>query len=118
MKSENYFTLKEVQLNNNCPECYANDGLELTFKQKISDNIFLKAITDETKHQMHCNNCNTNIYPVSWDDDIERVVAYHERAIVPKKKSWKLKPFAYVFIIVDILLFTLIFLFVSGIISF
>lgn len=118
MRPENYFTLKEVQLNNNCPECYSNDGLELTFKQKISDNIFIKAITKETKHQMHCKNCNTDIFPVRWDDDIERVVAYHQRAVIPKKKSWKLKPLAYIFIIIDILLLTVILLFMSGVLSF
>lgn len=118
MALENYFTLKEVKLNNNCPECYNNEGLKLTFKQRISETIFLKAITSDTKHEMRCENCNTAIYPVRWDDDIERVVAYHERAVVPKKKSWKLKPLAYVFIAVDILIVVGIVLFVTGILKF
>ncbi|MBT8245604.1 hypothetical protein [Winogradskyella sp.] len=104
MKTENYFTLKEFQLNNNCPECYSNYGLQLTFKQKISDTIFLKAVTSKTINKMHCNNCNTNIYPICWDSDIERVVAYHQRAVVTKRNLWKLKPLAYVFIAVDILI--------------
>ncbi|TCK65107.1 hypothetical protein DFQ05_2320 [Winogradskyella wandonensis] len=117
MATTNYFTLKEYQLNNNCPECYSNDGLQLTFKQKITENIFIKAITKKTTHEMHCNNCNTQIYPVRWDSDIERVVAYHERAIIPKKPSIKLKPAAYIFIIIDLLILVTIILFMSGIIT-
>lgn len=118
MKPENYFTLKAFQLNNNCPECYGNDGLQLTFKQRILENKFLKQITKELKQEMICKNCNTTIYPVRWDNDIERVVAYHERAVIPKKTSWKLKPLAYVFIGLDILLFITILLFMSGALSF
>ncbi|MFD1062915.1 hypothetical protein ACFQ1Q_06620 [Winogradskyella litorisediminis] len=117
MSSHNYFTLKEVSLNNNCPECYRNDGLQLTFKQKISDTLFYKVITSETKHEMRCLNCNTDIYPVRWNDDIERVVAYHERAIVPKKKSWKLKPLAYIFIAIDLLIILVIVLVMTGVIN-
>ncbi|MDO1501822.1 hypothetical protein Q2T40_16935 [Winogradskyella maritima] len=117
MASTDYFTLKDVQLKNNCPECYSNDGLHLTFKQKMTDNVFVKAITEDTKHEMHCKTCNTEIFPVRWDDDIERVVAYHERAVVPKKKSFKLKPLAYAFIIVDLLIIIGIVLFVTGIIE-
>jgi len=32
MGSEDYFTLKEFQLGNNCPECYNNEGLKLTIR--------------------------------------------------------------------------------------
>lgn len=28
-----WITVKEVSLNNNCPECFSKDHLELTFKQ-------------------------------------------------------------------------------------
>ncbi|GGI55925.1 hypothetical protein [Winogradskyella haliclonae] len=118
MKTSNYFTLKEFQLNNNCPECYSNDSLQLTFKQRITETIFFKAITGDTSHEMHCKNCNTTIYPVRWNDDIERVVAYHERAIVPKKTSWKIKPFGYVFIGIDLLIIIAIVLIMLGVIRF
>ena len=40
-----FFTLKEVELNNNCPECYSREGLQLTFKQRFVENFFYKAIT-------------------------------------------------------------------------
>ena len=44
--AKKFFTLKEVKLNNNCPECYSNNGLQLTFKQQFVENAFYKAITE------------------------------------------------------------------------
>jgi hypothetical protein len=117
MKQQNYFTLKEVQLNNNCPECYSNSGLELTFKQRFVENAFYKAITEETKNEMHCKTCDTNIFPVSWTNDIEQVVAYQKRAVQPKPKSLKLKQLAWIFITVDALLLITVFLFATGILK-
>lgn len=118
MSSTKFFTLKEARLNNNCPECYSNDGLQLTFKQKFTENAFYKAITKETSHEMHCTTCNTEIFPVRWTDDIERVVAYQQRAVQPKSKSIKLKPLAWVIIFLDLLILAGIILLVTGVISF
>ncbi|EDP71108.1 hypothetical protein FBALC1_01452 [Flavobacteriales bacterium ALC-1] len=118
MSSSRFFTLKEARLSNNCPECYSNDGIELTFKQKFIENAFYKAITNEVVNEMHCMNCNTQIFPIQWTDDIERVVEYQKRALQPKPKSIKLKPLAWVIIIVDLLLLVGIVLFSTGVISF
>ncbi|WP_425076676.1 hypothetical protein [Psychroserpens sp. S379A] len=118
MKTQQYFTLKGVQLNNNCPECYSNEGLELTFKQKFVENMFYKAITENTKYDMHCNICKTDIFPIRWTDDIEQVVNYQKRAVTPKPKSLKLKQAGWLFIIIDILLLITVILFATGVISF
>lgn len=118
MKQPQYFTLKEVRLNNNCPECYSNDGLELTFKQRFVENSFYRAITSETINDMHCNTCNTDIFPVRWTDDIEQVVAYQTRAVTPKPKSLKLKKLAWFLIIADVILIVVVVLFLTGIIEF
>jgi len=118
MGSIRFFTLKKAKLSNNCPECYSNDGLELTFKQKLSENMFYKTITSDVKSLMHCHNCNTQIFPVRWTDDIERVVDYKKRAIQPKAKSLKLKPVAWAFITFCMLLIIGIILLAMGIISF
>ena len=91
MASNQYFTLKEVQLNNNCPECYSNNGLELTFKQRFTENAFYKSITEETINEMHCKTCDTAIFPVRWTNEIEQVVAYQKRAAIPKPKSERCK---------------------------
>ena len=117
MKTQQFFTLKEVQLNNNCPECYSNEGLELTFKQRLVENLFYKAITQDTIYEMHCNTCDTDIFPVRWTDDIEQVVDYQKRAVTPKSKSLKLKKAGWIFIIVDVLLFVIVMLFVTGVLS-
>ena len=118
MGTSKFFTLKEAKLNNNCPECYSNDGLEITFKQKFTENVFYKAITDETSHEMYCNNCNTSIFPVRWTDDIERVVEYQQRAVNPKVKSIKLKPLAWTIILIVLLIAAFIILIVTNVISF
>lgn len=118
MNSKQYFTLKEVQLNNNCPECYSNEGLELTFKQRFVETLFYKAITEDTIEEMYCNTCNTDIFPIRWTNDIEQVVAYQQRAIQPKPKSLKLKKLGWIFVIIDVLILIVIVLFVVGILKF
>ncbi len=117
MGSSKYFTLKEAKLNNNCPECYSTDGLQITFKQKFTENTFYKAITNDTLYDIHCYNCDTPIYPIQWTDDIDRVVDYQKRAIQPKSKSIKLKPLAWIIILLDLIIVVFILLVAMGIIS-
>ena len=89
--SEKLITIKEVALNNNCPECYSKDGLHLTFKQKFLETKFYKSITSEITHEIECKTCNSTIYPVQWTADIERVFEYQKKTFVPKKSSKYLK---------------------------
>ena len=91
MASEKYITVKDVSLNNNCPECFSKEGLQLTFKQQFIETSFSKSVTDNVSTEMHCNVCNTNIYPERWTDDIERIYDYQFKAFTPKKKSKKYK---------------------------
>ncbi|MEL0454985.1 hypothetical protein WJN01_02005 [Flavobacteriaceae bacterium SZ-1-7] len=88
---EKFIDSKEVILKNNCPQCYGTDGLRLTFKQKIVETSFYKSITSEINQELACKKCNSIIYPVQWTDDIERVVAYQNKAFTPKKASTYLK---------------------------
>ncbi|MEM5563666.1 hypothetical protein WNY78_01050 [Psychroserpens sp. AS72] len=118
MKQQNYFTLKEVKLNNNCPECYSNNGLELTFKQRFVENAFYKAITEDTIYEMYCKTCDTAIFPGRWTDEIDRVVAYQKRAATPKPKSLKLKKLAWIIVIVDVVLLVVVLLFAFGVLKF
>ncbi|WP_299114672.1 hypothetical protein [uncultured Winogradskyella sp.] len=112
-----FFTLKEARLNNNCPECYSTDGLQITFKQKFTENAFYKAITNDTVYDIHCYNCDTSIFPIQWTEDIERVVDYQKRAIKPKSKSIKLKPLAWLVILLDVIIVVLIILVATGVIA-
>src|SRR5690606_8126248 len=104
---EKFITIKEVALNNNCPECYNTNGLQLTFKQKFVETRFYRSITKETTHLLACNTCNTNIYPVRWTEDIERVFNYHQKAFTPKAPKFKLKKSAWL-LIIGLLIFIII----------
>ncbi|WP_034062676.1 hypothetical protein [Lacinutrix jangbogonensis] len=96
--SDKLITVKEVSLNNNCPECFSKEGLELTFKQQFIETKFSKSITQDITTQMHCNICDTIIYPVNWTEDIERVYNYQMKAFTPKKVSKKFKPLFWIVI--------------------
>lgn len=93
-----FFTLREVELNNNCPECYSQDGLQLTFKQRFIENFFYKAISKETSYSLFCGVCKTLISPARWTDDIELVFEYQQRASPPKPSSFKLKTLSWILI--------------------
>ena len=97
--SETFEDIKEVALNNNCPECYSKDGLRLKFKQKFIDTRFYKSITSEIKYEISCKTCNSIIYPVQWTDDIERVFEYQKKAFVPKNPSTYLKKLSWIVIL-------------------
>ncbi|MBP0904779.1 hypothetical protein ACFSKN_12995 [Mariniflexile gromovii] len=89
--AEQFVFIKKVDLNNNCPICYNNDGLNLTCSQKIVETNFYKTVTSEMKYDMACTNCKSTIYPVNWTDDIERVFEYHQKAFEVIKPSTHLK---------------------------
>lgn len=108
---EKFFTVTEVVLNNHCPECYSNDGLQLTFKQKFVENAFYRAISNDVKHKMVCNNCNTEIFPVRWNDDLERVMEYQQKAFIPKSATFKLKKLSWILLIALIVIVVVLNLF-------
>ena len=95
MSSLQFFTLKQARISNNCPECYSNDSLEITFKQKLSETQFYKSVTNEIVSEICCLNCDVQIFPIRWTDDIEQVVDYHKRGLNSKTKSVKLKPISW-----------------------
>lgn len=95
---EKLITIKEVDLINNCPECYNTNGLQLTFKQKFIETSLYRSITNDTTQAIHCKTCSTDIFPVMWTEDIERVFAYQQKAFVPKTASTKLKKKAWLLI--------------------
>ena len=90
--------IKSARLVNNCPECFAQDSLVLTFRQKHLSNFFFKRATGEITDSMVCDKCQTTIYPVRWTDDIERVYEFYSKT-VEAKTSFKLTSQAYLLII-------------------
>lgn len=103
MTSKKYITVKEVSLNNNCPECFSKEGLQLTFKQQFIETSFSKSVTDNLRSEMHCSVCDTPIYPERWTDDIERIYEYQFKAYTPKKKSKKYKKLFWILLSVIII---------------
>lgn len=110
--SEKFITLKEVALNNNCPECFSKVGLRLTFKQKFIETSFYKSITNTINHNIVCETCNTTIYPVQWTDDIERVFEYHQKAFTPKKTSTYLKKLSWIVILLTAIILVAVVFFI------
>lgn len=82
--------IKQAALTNNCPECFSNEGLLLTFYQKHIENAWYKKATSEISDSIKCKNCNTIIYPVRWTDDIERVRAFYLKSIETPANYFKL----------------------------
>ncbi|TYB70689.1 hypothetical protein ES677_11895 [Bizionia gelidisalsuginis] len=95
---EQLVTVKEVFINNNCPECFSKEGLHLTFKQKFIDTRFYKSIGKDIFTEMHCTICETPIYPQRWTEDIERVYRYQNKALTPEKPSTQLKKLSWILV--------------------
>ena len=96
--------LHTATLKNNCPECFANDGLEFTFSQKETvHKLYVKAEKD-FEQKLYCNSCNNIIYPVNWDDDIERVYNYNKKQVRSISSGIKLTKLGIALIILTIVL--------------
>jgi len=52
----NLITIKEVALKNNCPECYTKEGLQLSFKQKLTDtkSFYSCRFTNSWSYSLFC----------------------------------------------------------------
>ncbi|MEZ4874350.1 MAG: hypothetical protein R2793_02565 [Flavobacteriaceae bacterium] len=93
--------LHSARLNNNCPECFSTEGLEISFSQEeVSTKLYSKA-HPKIEEVLYCHNCNHTIYPVNWTDDIERVYQYHKKLAKPKSSSIRLKPLALLILAFD-----------------
>lgn len=103
MAKEKLVVIKETDLNNNCPECF-NQDLKLTFYQKHTYGRFFHKTTAEVTNKLVCNKCKSNIYPVSWTEDIERMFDYYQKTVTPEAKSSKPTTFFYVVILLLIAL--------------
>lgn len=103
MAKEKLKVIKEADLTNNCPECF-NQDLTLTFFQKHTYGRFFHKTTSEVSNKLVCNKCKSNIYPVSWTEDIERMFNYYQKTVVPEPKSSKATVFFYVLLLLLIAL--------------
>lgn len=98
------YTLHTARSKNNCPTCFGTDGLEFTFFQNERDNIFFKNPSKLIEEKLYCHTCKTDIYPVNWTEDIERVYDYNKKIAESNKHNLKVKPLFYIIIILAIAL--------------
>ncbi len=103
MKSE-YIIIKETKLTNNCPECYSNDGMVLSFKQEKQKSKFLVRTKKNVIENIECAKCENTIYPGQWTDDIERVYDYHKKTISSKPASLKFTSLFYFLLFVILII--------------
>ncbi|RFN59373.1 hypothetical protein [Marixanthomonas ophiurae] len=96
--------LHTARLNNNCPECYDTDGLEFTFTQEEKHTKLYTQANKEIDEKLYCHTCKNTIYPVNWDEDIERVYQYHKKQAHPNTTYLKLKPLTYGLILFGIVI--------------
>ncbi|UNY99508.1 hypothetical protein MQE36_03985 [Zhouia spongiae] len=93
--------LNQFTLANNCPECYAQDAMILTFYQKRVKNSIYEKVSKQTGHSILCQKCKQTIYPVKWTEDIERVYNFYLKTLTPEPslKLTKLGLFLIIFIV-------------------
>jgi hypothetical protein len=88
-----------AKLKNNCPECYTSNSMEISFKQQQIENRFYSKNQKDIIEIIYCQNCKNVIYPVNWNDDIEKIYDYHKKQAEPRKLGIRLKPQAIVILI-------------------
>ncbi len=98
--------LHSAKISNNCPECYRTDGLEFTFTQDEVGNKLFSYVKKEINEELKCQNCEQVIYPVNWNDDIERVHTYNKKLVKPLGLGFKLTQLGWVLVISDALIFS------------
>ena len=89
-------TLHTAHLKNNCPTCFATDGLEITFTQNEKETPFFKKPATAIEHTLYCHTCKNSIYPINWTEDIERVFDYNKKIAETHKQYLKVKPLFYI----------------------
>jgi hypothetical protein len=99
--------IEQKVIANNGPECFANDSLLLTFYQKCTKNPFIRRTTAEITNTLKCTKCNTDIYPISWTEDIERVYDFYLKSTNPHKVSFTLTKLFYLILFFGIVLIIL-----------
>lgn len=103
MAKEKQVVIKDVEISNNCPECF-NQELRLTFYQKHTYNPFFHRTTGDVKHEIKCKKCYSVIYPVNWTPDIERVYDYYNKLVEPDRTSVRFTTLFFVLLLLILVL--------------
>jgi len=96
--------LHKAELSNNCPVCFAKGGLEFTFTQEEKETKFYTKAASIPNEVLRCHICNNRVYPVNWNNDIERVYEYNKKIAAPKASFVRIKPVVYILILIFIVI--------------
>lgn len=95
----NYFDLLgSKQLNNRCPDCGKPEALELSFYQKRIESAFSTKVTGKVSGILYCHHTNTEISPVQWSDEIERIFNTEKQRLKLQPKRTKFNKWFYALI--------------------
>lgn len=97
-------TLHTARLKNNCPTCFGTEGLEFTFTQDEKETPLSHKPATQIDEKLYCHKCNSQIYPVNWTEDIERVYDYNKKIAETNKQYLQVKPLFYIVIVAAIVL--------------
>ena len=86
-------------LKNNCPICYTTSGLEITFVQEEIENWYSIKNQKEILETIYCQNCKNIIYPVNWNENIEKTFNYHKKQVIPRSSRLQLKTIGYTMLV-------------------
>ncbi len=77
-------------ISNKCPNCGNSESLELNFYQKRIESPFSTKITKNITGILYCHNTETEIPPVQWSEDIERIFNTEKQYLKlrPKKTTF------------------------------
>lgn len=89
-----YVKFGESKIRNNCPKCFAQDGLVFSFSNKVTDTKLMTKATKDIKGELTCSHCESIIYPALWTDEIDRVYLYNLKKIGSPEIYTRFKPLA------------------------
>lgn len=106
--------IHQATLKNNCPECFATNGIKISFYQEEKENAVQTKASNMIKTALQCQTCHSYIYPIQYTEDIERVYEYHYKQALPLKRKSKWKPLAFVLLLLLICAFSICVYFILG----
>jgi len=95
---EKKINLYIADLKNNCPVCYTDNGMQLSFFQIEKETRYFLKSDKEIQGSIFCSNCNQSIYPIQYTKDMELVYDYHSKKVEAIKPKYKFKTPVFIFL--------------------
>ena len=83
--------LHSAIIKNNCPIGYTTSGLEITFEQEEIENWYSIKNQKKILETIYCQNSKNIIYPVKYNENIEKNFSYHKKQVIPRSSLLRLK---------------------------